>query len=135
MITRHTKIISDRDIQKKSSQSDCYTIDIKKGVPFYPREVNDAPWNDYVTITVPAFAAEHNAYPIEWFSVYEYKKKIVTCNPGGEGYDIDLSVDDKGVSLEITSYEEGLVISKTLSVEDTEIIRQALNNSCDGQAL
>ncbi len=129
MITTNTKIISDRDIRKKSSQSNFYIIDIKKGVPFYPQEVNDDPWLEHKTITVPAFAAEYNQYPIEWFSVYKYRETIITYNHEDGGHDISISFDEDGPSLYICVSDMGESASACVSIKDTEVLREALNNA------
>ncbi len=59
-------------------------------------------------------------------------KRIVTCDHDHGGHDIDLSVEDEGITLEITSYAEGMIISAYLSTEDTEIIRKILNQAHNG---
>lgn len=68
VITERTLIVSDRDIKKKASCGNYMVIDIKAGTPFYPRRVNRGYGIRPDTITVPAFAAHFNEYPLEWFS-------------------------------------------------------------------
>jgi len=69
MITGNTLIASDRDITLKAKWGNYLAVDIKKGEPFYPRDVSSG-WDKERLIYVPSFAGERNGYPEDWF--YEY---------------------------------------------------------------
>jgi len=77
MITERTLIASDRDITVKAKWGNYLDIDIKKGEPFYPRDVSPS-WCKERLVFVPAFAANTRGFPEEWF--YEYDPDYVAMH-------------------------------------------------------
>lgn len=76
MITEYMLIASDRDITKKAELGNYLAVDIKKGEPFYPRQVSCHALDKEKLIFVPSFAGARNGYPYEWF--YEYDHEYIS---------------------------------------------------------